>query len=261
MLSTHWMNESEPFERNCASSSKSRTSIDRLAAASRIRSVLPTSPGRTTCRSSMKKTVTRLASRMSSIWALPVRAFAGVKRLVLIVRMRCASSRIDDVELARSTVAVSRKYLNSAPARPPTILRRFSVNALEPVTWSVLRPALGELGDEVERDDRLAGAGPALDEEDDVLLVLAGAADRVEDRVVGDELLVEEHEVGSLRMTRATWSSRRLCGLKAVAATRSRMLAVVRAGDALRRGTSRSASSWSPAKDGFVPRSVAKSAW
>ena len=35
---------------------------------------------------------------MSSIWALPVRAFAGVKRLVLIVRIRCASSRIDDVE-------------------------------------------------------------------------------------------------------------------------------------------------------------------
>ena len=59
VLSTHLMNESEPFERNWAWSSNSRTSSERLAAASRIRSVLPTSPGRTTCRSSMKKTVTR----------------------------------------------------------------------------------------------------------------------------------------------------------------------------------------------------------
>ena len=53
---------------------------------------------------------------------------------------------------------------------------------------------LGELRDEVEGDDRLAGARAAFDEEDDVLLVLAGTADGVEDRVVGDELFVEEHE-------------------------------------------------------------------
>ncbi len=139
MLSTHWMNESEPFERNCASSSNSRTSSERFAAASRMRSVLPTSPGRTTCRSSMKKTDTRVASRMSSIWALPVRVVAGVKRLVLIVRMRCASSRMT-TSSGSLTVAVSRKYLNNAPARPPTILRRFSVNAFEPVTWSVRSP-------------------------------------------------------------------------------------------------------------------------
>jgi len=81
----------------------------------------------------MKKTETRLASRMSSIWALPVRAFAGVKRLVLIERIRCASSRIT-TSSGSVTLAVSRKYLNIALARVPTILRRFSVNALEPVT-------------------------------------------------------------------------------------------------------------------------------
>ena len=54
--------------------------------------------------------------------------------------------------------------------------------------------ALGEFRDEVEGDDRFAGARAALDEEDDVLLVRARVADGVEDRVVGDELLVEEHE-------------------------------------------------------------------
>ena len=84
---------------------------------SRIRSVLPTSPGRTTCRSSMKKTDTRLASRMSSIWALPVRAFAGVKRLVLIVRMRCASSRIDDVERLGDVRGVAEVLEQRAGAR------------------------------------------------------------------------------------------------------------------------------------------------
>ena len=53
---------------------------------------------------------------------------------------------------------------------------------------------LGQLGDEVDGDDRLAGARAAFDEEDDLLLVLAGAADLIEDRVVGDELLVEQDE-------------------------------------------------------------------
>jgi len=61
----------------------------------------------------MKKTDTRLASRMSSIWALPVRALAGVKRLVLIVRMRWPSSRTT-TSSGSSTFAVSRKYLNIA---------------------------------------------------------------------------------------------------------------------------------------------------
>ena len=42
----------------------------------------------------MKKTVTRPASRISSICGLPVRAFAGVKRFVLTSRIRWASSRM-----------------------------------------------------------------------------------------------------------------------------------------------------------------------
>ena len=36
--------------------------------------------------------------------------------------------------------------------------------------------------------------GPPSTRKTTVLLVLAGAADRIEDRVVGDELLVEERE-------------------------------------------------------------------
>ena len=81
----------------------------------------------------MKNTDTRVESRMSSICVLPVRAFAGVKRLVLTDRIRCASSRMT-TSSGSSTVAVSRKYLNRTLARPPTILRRFSVKAFEPVT-------------------------------------------------------------------------------------------------------------------------------
>ncbi len=128
----------------------------------------------------MKKTVTRLASRMSSIWALPVRAFAGVKRLVLIVRMRCASSRMATSSVS-VTVAVSRKYLNSAPARATDDLAQVLGEGLGAGQVERAEPALGQLGDEVERDDRLAGAGAAFDEEDDVLLVLAGA--RTESRI------------------------------------------------------------------------------
>ncbi len=55
-------------------------------------------------------------------------------------------------------------------------------------------PEGGQLSDEVDGDDRLPGAGPAGDDERDLLLVLAGAADRIHDRVVGDLLFVEERE-------------------------------------------------------------------
>ena len=48
------------------------------------------------------------------------------------------------------------------------------MNAFEPVRWRVREAALGELGDEVDGDDRLPGARAALDDEDDLLLVLAG---------------------------------------------------------------------------------------
>ena len=54
----------------------------------------------------------------------------------------------------------------------------------------------GELCDEIDRDDRLPGAGAAGDDERDLLLVLAGSADRIHDRVVGDLLFVEEREDG-----------------------------------------------------------------
>lgn len=55
--------------------------------------------------------------------------------------------------------------------------------------------ALRELADEVERDDRLAGARPALDEDDRLLRVVEAVAGFRQDRFERDPLLVEEHEV------------------------------------------------------------------
>jgi len=53
-----------------------------------------------------------------------------------------------------------------------------------------------QLRHEVDRDDRLPGARPAGDDERDLLLVLAGRADRIHDRVEGDLLFVEERKDG-----------------------------------------------------------------
>ena len=116
----------------------------------------------------------------------------------------------------------------------------------------------GQLRDEVDGDDRLPGAGPAGDDEGDLLLVLAGAADRIHDRVVGDLLFVEQREdrlvadhprdVVEQALVRAEG------GVGDVVEDR----AIVRAGDA---GVEvgREFVDRSPAKDGFVPSSVAKS--
>ena len=55
--------------------------------------------------------------------------------------------------------------------------------------------ALRELADEVERDDRLAGARPALDEDDRLLRVVVAVTRGRQDRFERDPLLVEQHEV------------------------------------------------------------------
>ena len=158
VLSTHLMNESEPFERNCACELEV-ADLERRAwrRTSRMRSVLPTSPGRTTCRSSMKKTDTRLASRMSSIWALPVRAFAGVKRLVLIVRMRWASSRTTtssgSVDVRGVAEVLEQRARPAADDLAQVLGERLGAGDVEG-----LEAQRGQLGDEVDRDDRLPGA-------------------------------------------------------------------------------------------------------
>ncbi len=180
----------------------------------------------------MKKTVTRLESRMSSIWDLPVRAFAGVKRLVLIVRMRWASSRMATSSLS-VTVAVSRKYLNSAPARPPTILRRFSVNAFEPVRWSVLRPRSASSATRLRAMTDLPVPGPPSMRKTTFCWFCAGVADRVEDRVVGDELLVEEHEGRLVADDAGDVVEQALVRLEGGRGDALEDLALVRAGDAL----------------------------
>ncbi len=70
----------------------------------------------------------------------------------------------------------------------------FSVNALEPV--AVLGVvAIGQLAHEVERDDALAGSGAALDEDDRLLRIVVAGASLGQDRLEGDPLLVEEHEL------------------------------------------------------------------
>jgi hypothetical protein len=56
-----------------------------------------------------------------------------------------------------------------------------------------------ELGDEVQRDDRLAGAGPAADDEHRLGVEVAGLGDLGEDRLEHHLLLVEQH-VGRLAL-------------------------------------------------------------
>ncbi len=180
----------------------------------------------------MKKTVTRLESRMSSIWDLPVRAFAGVKRLVLIVRMRWASSRMATSSLS-VTVAVSRKYLNSAPARPPTILRRFSVNALEPVRWSVLRPRSASSATRLTAMTDLPVPGPPSTRKTTFCWFCARVADGVQDRVVGHELLVEEDERGLVPDDAGDVVEQALVRLEGGRGDALEDLAFVGAGDAL----------------------------
>jgi hypothetical protein len=98
----------------------------------------------------MKKTVTRLASRMSSIWALPGRAFAGVKRLVLMTE--CGVPRQDgDVERS-SRCGVGEIEHAPGCGNAAQVLG----DAVEPVTW---RWAGRRLGDEVEAMTD-SGAGP-----------------------------------------------------------------------------------------------------
>ena len=109
----------------------------------------------------------------------------------------------------------------------------------------------GQLGDEVDRDDRLPGAGPARDDEGDLLLVLAGAADRIHDRVVGDLLFVEEREDRLVADDAGDVVEQALVRAEGGVGDSSRIGAVVRAGDARRRG-SREGVDWSPANAGFV---------
>ena len=230
VLLIHWMNESEPFERNWAWSSNSRTSSERFAAASRIRSVLPTSPGRTTCRSSMKKTDTRPASRMSSICAFPDRALAGVKRLVLMVRMRCASSRMTtssgSVDVLRVAEVLEERARAATDELAQVLSERLRAGDME-------RPEAERrhLGDEVDRDDRFAGARTARDDERDLVLVLAGDSDRIDDGVVGDLLLVQEREHGLVADHSSDVVEQALVGPKLGGGDLLDDRAVVRAGD------------------------------
>jgi hypothetical protein len=118
----------------------------------------------------MKNTDVRVESRMSSIWALPVRAFAGVNRLVLIVD---AVGLVETVRRApRDGRGVAEVLEHGAGARTDDLAQVLG-ERLRAGQVERAEPALGQLGDEVEGDDRLPGPGTALDEEDDLLLVMA----------------------------------------------------------------------------------------
>ena len=118
---------------------------------------------------------------------------AGVKRLVLTDRIRWASSRMT-TSSGSSTVAVSRKYLNRTLARPPTILRRFSVNAFEPVTWIVRRPSDASSATRLTARTDFPVPGPPATMNATLCWFWPADRDRIHDRVVGDLLFVEQRE-------------------------------------------------------------------
>ena len=87
------------------------------------------------------------------------------------------------------------------------------------------------------------------------------AADRIHDRVVGDLLFVEEREDRLVADDAGDVVEQALVRAEGGAGDPVEDRAVVRADDAVLEEGRRRRRVWSPANDGFVARSVAKSAW
>ena len=196
MSSTQLTKAFEPARRNCVSSSKSLTSAPLRSAASRMSSVLPTSFGRTTWWSSMKKTVVfgrrdELVD-LRQVGALRLRREAAGARLAQPMRL----VEDQDVDVVRLGVAelVEVAELRLAGAAADDAAHVLGEGLAAGGVHGVVA-ALRELADEVERDDRLARARPALDEDDRFLRVVEAIARLRQDRFERDALLVEEHEV------------------------------------------------------------------
>ena len=132
----------------------------------------------------------------SSTCGRSVRFAFGVKRLALVSRSRCASSRMRTSTSFASALPNWLKYLNCDwPARAADDAAHVLGERLAAGGVHGVVAALRELADEVERDDRLAGARPALDEDDRLLRIVVAIAGLRQDRFERDALLVEEHEL------------------------------------------------------------------
>ena len=111
--------------------------------------------------------------------------------------MRWASSQIRTSRLFRSASTKLLKYLNmllTRGARAPATRRKVWVKELEPVACSTVRPRPGQLAQERERDDALAGARPTVTTTTS-LVFARRTVDGVHDQSVGDLLLVEQDEL------------------------------------------------------------------
>ena len=156
---------------------------------------------------------------------------------------------------------MSRKYLNIAPARVPTILRRFSVNAFEPVTWSVRRPSAESSATRLTAMTDFPVPGPPATMNATFCWFWPAASDRIHDRVEGDLLFVEEREDGLVADDAGDVVEQALVRAEGrVGDPLEDGAALVRAGDALVE-EGRELVRLVAGEDGFVARSVAKSAW
>ena len=132
------------------------------------------------------------------------------------------------------------------------------MNAFEPVTWSVRRPSADSSATRLTAMTDFPVPGPAGDDERDLLLVLAGGADRVHDRVEGDLLFVEEREHGLVLDDARDVVEQAL--VRAEGGVGDSLEDAHRRPGRLRapRGSRRARRVWSPVNAGFVARSDAK---
>ena len=144
----------------------------------------------------MKKTDVLAAAMSSSTCGRSVRFAFGVKRLALVLAQPMRLVEDEDVDVVRIGVAelVEVAELRLAGAVADDAAHVLGEGLAAGGVHGVVA-ALGELADEVERDDRLAGARPALDEDDRLLRVVVAVAGLGQDRFERDALLVEQHEL------------------------------------------------------------------
>ncbi len=153
----------------------------------------PTSSGRTTCRSSMKKTDTFAAFSSSSIWCLSLRFEAFVKRFQLCLRIRCDSSQMQHVDLVGLRLLVGVEVLELHRAACADDLPQGLGERLRARRVVCVVPLEQQIGHQVDGDDGLPRSRAATDDEDRLLAIVEALARAVERLLVDDELLVEEH--------------------------------------------------------------------
>ena len=190
------MNESEPFERNCASSSNSRTSSAALGG--RLADQVGAAD---LARAHDLEVVDEEDRHAAGVEDVVDLGLAGAR---LGRREAARADRPDPVRLVEDD-DVERLVDGRGVAEVLEQRARAAADDLAQVLGERLRarsrgasggPSAASSATRLTAMTDFPVPGPALDDEDDLLLVLAGAADRIDDRVVGDQLLVEEREDG-----------------------------------------------------------------